>query len=220
MRKLTRNVALAAAAAATAIGMTATPALAANWNVTNGGSFTASNVGILIAQDLNTGATVTCDTASASGSTTNGSYATGANIASVSGISFGDTTTPDGNCVAPGSLTAALDAQNLPWHLNADTEDANHVVSGTLTGIKAQLTDSSGCKANITGPGGGTGTIEGNYDNGDGSLWVTGGDLIVHSFVSGTEQNCDPTLIQPGDEIFLDGVFQINGTAPGIHLGH
>lgn len=219
MRKLVRNAALTAAAAATAIGLTATPALASGpWN-TVPGTFTATNANTLFAQDIETGASVTCDTGSATGELFAGPFPhpPDPRVAELDSFSLGDSSTPDGNCVGPGSLTVAIDPIGLPWGFHPQSEDASHVVTGELRDVKAQITDSSGCVAQITGPGGGPGTLEGRYDNNTGQMWVTGGNLEVES-ING-QPPCDPTIINDGDHIFMDGTFQLSPTA-SIHHNH
>ncbi|MFI0404611.1 hypothetical protein [Actinomadura sp. 3N508] len=215
MRKLIRTYLAAAAVAAAGVGLTAAPAHAdATWTVVNGGSITASNTGNVIAENLTTGAVVTCTDSTANATVPN--KAGGANpLGSVTGVTFATPANPDGWCDGPGGLFVHLIPENLPWTLEGTTYTAPETI-GRLTGVKARLEADDGCVATITGPGGGTGTVDGKYNNSTANLTVLGG-TSNNLEVATVNAFCDPLLINPGDKVKLDGTYHVNQSpAPQI----
>lgn len=207
MRKLTRNGLAISAAMAASIALTAAPAHAdITFTVTPGGSITGTNSGALTAIDTTTGASVVCEQSTAAGSARSGD---GNGLATLSSVTFATAGNPNNWCTGPIGIVVQVTAQNFPWTLNATSYDgsaAGGTTSGNLTGVRASIHGSDECDATIGGPSGGVGTIEGTYTNDDNTLRVTGGNLEVQT----ADAQCDPELINVGDQIVLDGAYVVN----------
>ncbi|MFI0479229.1 hypothetical protein [Actinomadura sp. 9N215] len=215
MRKLIRTGLTAAVVTGTALSLVATPASAATWTVQNGGAKTFQKASTnLIAEDIETGAVVTCNVVNG-GATLDNGVSDNNPLATVDSIAFHHTDNgANGPCNGPGGLLVEIQPGNLPWGLTAVSQTGG-VTTGFLSGVKAHIVGSDGCEADITGPGGAAGTVDGNYDNADGTL----------NLLSGTSNNlevtadnglCDPLLINIGDHIRLDGEVVVNGSPKPI----
>lgn len=213
MRKLIGHSLTATVVAGAALALTATAASAADWTVQNGGTKTASNTITLLAEDIDTGAAVTCDTSDATANLPNGA-SNGTPLGTVTGVTFSDSSNPGGECNGPGGLLITITPTNLPWSLNGVSYSGG-VTTGTLAGVKATLDASDGCHATITGPGGGPGTVDGTYDNATGLLGLTAG-TSNNLEVETVNAFCDPLLINVGDNIRLDGEYLVNGSPKPI----
>lgn len=209
MRKLLRNGLTAAAIAATAVTLTSTSASAAQWTVTNGGTKTAASTITLLAEDIDTGAAMTCDTSTANANLPNG-VSNGTPLGTITGVTFTDTSNPGGECNGPGGLLITITPVGLPWTLNG-VSYAGGVTTGTLKGVSATLDASDGCHATISGPGTSTGTVDGKYTNSSGKLNLLAG-ASNNLEVKTVNASCDPLLINVGDHIRLDGEYLVAGS--------
>ncbi|MFI0367724.1 hypothetical protein ACH35V_07580 [Actinomadura sp. 1N219] len=216
MRKLIRTSLTAAVLAGTALSLTTTPASAATWNVQNGGARTFHNTINLIAEDIETGAVVACNN-STGGATLDNGVSDNAPLATVDSIEFHHTDNVGGECNGPGGLLVEIQAVGLKWNLIGETYDAvNGVTHGRIEGVKAHIVGSDGCEADIAGPGGIGGVINGRYTNSTGKLNLsarTDNNLQVVS----DNGLCDPLLINVGDHIGLDGEYIID-TPPAFPI--
>ncbi|MCS0637961.1 hypothetical protein NX801_20340 [Streptomyces sp. LP05-1] len=157
MRRTTRITAITAAALMTAAGAAVTTASAtpqATWTVSNpsaNDTFTAVNTSGVSAvlTNVTTGATITCAVYGANGTAVDGTYASGAGLATIASATFGTTAN---KCNGPlGSKWVSSSAQ--PMKLNG-VSYAGGVTKGTLTSIKVNLTGTSllgTCTATIEG---------------------------------------------------------------------
>lgn len=207
MRKLTRNTLAATAVMVTGLGLMSTPAYAADpWTVSPGGAISGTNLGPLTAIDMTTGAAIVCDSSTASGSSKSGSNLPGAGIAQLDSVSFSTPGNPNDWCTGPVGIVVQVTATGTPWQFNAQDYDGAGVTTGTLTGVQASIHGSDECDATVAGSGSDTGTIDGTYDNSDGTLRVSGGNLEVKT----VDADCDPSLINAGDQVLLDGAYQVS----------
>ncbi|WUI01101.1 hypothetical protein OHR68_04580 [Spirillospora sp. NBC_00431] len=215
MRKLIRNSLTAAVVTGTAVSLAAAPASAATWTVQNGGAKTFQKGSTnLIAEDIETGAVVTCDVVTGNATLDNG-VSDNNPLATVDAIAFHHTDNGTGGpCNGPGGLLVEIQAGTLPWGLRGVSQSGG-VTTGYLTGVTAHIVGSDGCEADITGPGGGGGTVDGTYDNADGSLNLLSG-TSNNLEVTGTNGLCDPILINVGDHIRLDGEVVVDGSPKPI----
>ncbi|MGH3239988.1 MAG: hypothetical protein ACRDNL_06385 [Spirillospora sp.] len=217
MRKLIRNGLAATVVAGTALSLTVTPASAATWTVQNGGAKTFQNSSLnLIAEDIETGAVVTCDEVKG-GATLDNGVSDNNPLATVDSIEFHHSDNGVGGpCNGPGGLLVEITAGTLPWGLYALSQSGG-VTTGYLDGVTAHITGSDGCEADITGPGGGAGKVDGTYDNADGTLNLLSG-ASNNLEVTATNGLCDPILINVGDHIKLDGEVVVSDPKPIITM--
>lgn len=216
MRKLTRNTLVAAAVMATAVGMTATPALAATWTITNGGAITATNIGDLGAI-TSRGTVVTCTTGSGAG-TLDSPTSPDDTVGALTSLTLsGNSTVPsDPRCISsPGGIFIAITVNasaGNPFPVSVNPSGAGTTVNGTIGNVTASFSGSDGCSGQITAPGGGPGVVRGQYNNSTGVLSADPTDLSLEvSSLSGT---CDPDLVVLGDTVALAGDFNVrHGTA-------
>lgn len=152
MRKSSASALVATAAAASAFAI-ATPAFAATWTVTSGGTIsgTLKSGTNAVLKDTTTNQSITCTVASAGGSVPNGVGLPGTAIGSITSATFGTSST---KCSGPffSSFTSALKAGSN-WKLNAVSYSGG-VTHGTITGVDALVTGSSilgSCNAEVTG---------------------------------------------------------------------
>ncbi|MEV5572515.1 hypothetical protein AB0L06_20925 [Spirillospora sp. NPDC052269] len=223
MRKLTRNSILASAVAISALGLTAIPASAnpmyvdisatgasgSSWGITA----TSSSV---TAKDNTTTAAITCSSGAASGTTklgTNITPTTG--IASVTTLSLTSPANKNGWCSGPAGITVQVNPDlTTPWTLDATAVTAAGVTAGKLNGIKASIVGSDNCHATVSGPGGTGGSVTGSYNNTTHSLTTGGTGSTSNLTVQSVDLNCDPTLINAGDSISLNGTFVVTAVSP------
>jgi hypothetical protein len=105
-------------------------------------------------------------------------------------------------CIGTGGLQADVIPNSSPWGMSAYSI-GNGEVAGPITGIYITVDMSDGCKANISGPVGGSGTVAARYSN-SGELNFPadpGTDLMVSS----VNALCDPALINVGDRFAVGG---------------
>jgi hypothetical protein len=177
MRKLAASGIFAAAAAATAFALSAPPAFATSWHVSNGGSISAQDPD---GTELTAGSqTLVCDDPSdGTGTVLNADPANPTPIGTIDTLNFS-------GCHI-GIFNFEVDTTgNQPWNLNAVSYNSTtHVTTGTITGVTAALSGPL-CTADVTGPGGAPGSVDATYDNDTGVLSVAGGGNLVLRNVSG-----------------------------------
>jgi hypothetical protein len=120
---------LTAGAAALAVGLTASASLAttaATWTVTPGGTWNGTMSGKFKLTDTASAKAIVCRN-HAAGSFNSGSGLAGADIGSISTLTFS-------LCTLPGGAKVTLTAGNLPWNLTAQTYNPS-ITAGTTTGI-------------------------------------------------------------------------------------
>ena len=202
MRKPVSSVLVITAAAALALGLSATTSFATTaktWTVTPGGSITGKSTSPTLT-DTNTGTKLTCKTASAAGQAKSGKGLPGAKLATVTALSFA-------TCTGPAGLTFTVKTSAFPWFLNATGYNASTgVAKGKITGGHATLSG-PGCSATVDGTSAtaDNGSIAGTYTNSTHKLKAVpaGSNLHVYN-VSGCLG-----LINNGDAAVLAGSFAI-----------
>lgn len=172
---------------------------AATWTVTPGGTITAK-AGTTTLKDTKTGSVLTCTSSSGKGTAKHGSGLPGADIASITALSFN-------NCTGPLSLTFTVKTAHFPWKLNAMSYNASKgVTTGTITGIHATLSGPS-CTATVDGTGAtaNNGEVTATYTNGTGKLATTGaGNLHIYNV-----KGC-AGLINSGDGSSFKGSYTVS----------
>jgi hypothetical protein len=146
MPKRGAKVLLVGLAAAIAIGLSATAALAAtSWTVRPGGAIKAKS-GITTLKDTSTGTTLKCTTSVGKGKFKRGRGLSGKGIGKITSIKFR-------NCTGPLGLTFTVHSSHLPWKINAVSYNRRTgTTTGTITGIHATLSGPS-CSAAVDGTG-------------------------------------------------------------------
>jgi hypothetical protein len=208
MRKSSLGFALTAAAGA--VVLAATPALAATWTVSGGGPITGTAITNIVTTDTVTGKQVTCTASNTSGTLTNGTNLsnplgsiTSVTFSSCSGLGFSFT-----SVVASGTST-----------INGDSYDSTTgVTTGHISGIHIELqtNPASNCDLILDGTGGGnTGVVSGTYDNTSGVFTLNSkagiGDTLVATVVAGCVG-----LTQTGDAITVAGDYSVTNSSGGI----
>lgn len=196
MRKLAATAFLTAAAAAAAIGLSSSPALADDtWTVgpeTSGSvDFTADSTTSLVLTDNITHTQLTCASSSGTGDAVYGSGQSGDDIANVDSLSF------SGNCTGPAGITFTVATSGFPWALNAESYDGVDTTTGNISGVAAHLSGPL-CSADVSGAEPAT------YSN-DGTLTATGGAGLTISNVSGCLG-----LIKNGDTAGFTGTYTVD----------
>ncbi|WP_019630059.1 hypothetical protein [Actinomadura atramentaria] len=205
MRKFMRTAGIATATATAALGVMAAPAFAGpgDWTVSgSSSSITGTPAYTLYALEEQTNVVVTCDTSTAAGTANLGTHASNL-LGTLTSVTFSDTSVPGGGCPASAGFTVTMTPDYSGT--NAFTFVGDHVTSGvvygTLQNVKVHLANSDGCTADVTG------NIDGTYDNSTATLAVSGNDLTISN-----TNNCDSTVANNGDTIFLDGAYVIDPT--------
>lgn len=206
MRTITKRSLFATAVAAAALGLTVTSASAtaqATYTVVNpnaNGSFTASLKAGTTADllDTVTGQSVTCYSATASGTATNGVHASGTNLATISSATFGNAVSDP--CDGPlGSSFSAVSTSTIS--LNATSYSAG-VTSGSLSNVNVTITGDTlfgVCTAKISGT-----ASNAKYTNSTGELSITNGAGLTISNVS----NC-ASLMNNGDAAKFTATYKL-----------
>ncbi|MFD8822250.1 hypothetical protein ACFV1C_07815 [Streptomyces sp. NPDC059605] len=207
MRKTLSRALFATTVAAAALGLAATSASAtalAGWTVSNptaGGGFTAALKAGTSATlvDTTTGQQVDCSVSPASGTAPSGTYASGAGLAKITGVTWGSAASP---CPGPlgSSFTASL-APGAVISINASSYSGG-ISSGTLSGVKVNLVGDTilgTCNAVISG------TVSNvTYNNATGELAInTGTGLKVDSAT-----NC-AGLLNAGDSATFKATYKV-----------
>jgi hypothetical protein len=200
--KRTYGILFAVAATAAVIGLSASPALAATtWTVSPGGAITATSKRFIVTDTTN-GNAMTCRPSSTSATLKSGSGLKGAGIGSITAVTFK-------TCTGPLDISSwQFTANDLPWHLNAKSYDANTgVTTGTITGIDLTLLGPS-CTADVDGTSADshTGKVKVHYTNSTGELKIltTGGNLHIYD-VSG----CGLFPINSGDTFTFNPTYTV-----------
>ena len=186
MRKSSAAGLVVAAAAASVVAVT-TPALAATWTVTSGGSITGT-AGTTKLHDVNTNNDLTCTSSKVTGTLKSGSGLSGTGIGSIATVAFT-------SCTGPAGIKFNVTAGALPWSLNA-LSYASPLTTGSITGIHATL-GGFGCTATVdhTSATSNDGSVTGTYSNSTHNLVTSGGNLKLFN-VSGCLG-----LINSGDSV-------------------
>jgi hypothetical protein len=183
-----------------AVGVSAGVALAVaiTFTITPGGAITAK-AGTTTLTDTNTGSVLTCTSSNSSGTLKKGSGVSGANLGSITKLSFS-------NCMGPLGLTFTVANSGFPWILSGTSYNATTgTTTGFINGIKSKLSG-PGCTAFVAGT---TATSKGKvkvtYKNSTGKLSVlaAGGNLHVFN-VSGCAG-----LINSGDATQFVGTYTV-----------
>ncbi|WP_329236240.1 hypothetical protein OG417_31500 [Actinoallomurus sp. NBC_01490] len=175
MRKIATTALLTAAAAATAISLSSSPALAdSTWTIGPEASgpvdFAADSTTNLVLTDNNTGTKLTCTSSSGSGDAQYGSGQSGTDLANVESLDFA-------SCSGPAGITFTVQTTGFPWALNADSYDGAGTTTGSISGVVAHLSGPL-CSADVAG------SVPMTYSN-DGTLSATGGAGLTITNVSG-----------------------------------
>lgn len=201
MKRLSRRILLTGGATALAVGASAGVALAVaiTFTISPGGAITAK-AGTTTLKDTKTGSVLSCTSSSSSGTLKKGSGISGANIGSITKLTFS-------NCTGPLSLTFTVTNSAFPWTLSGTSYNSTTgVTTGFINGIKSHLSGPS-CSADV---GGATATSKGKvkvtYTNSTGKLKVltTGGTLHVWN-VAGCAG-----LINTGDPTQFSGSYTVS----------
>lgn len=222
MRKLTRNSIIGGAVAVAALGLTTAPAqavtgvdISAPGAVAPSNPITGTNTANVTAKDNSTGAAITCSKGTAAGTSKIGTNLPLAGVATVSSLSLSSPANPSGWCSGPAGITVQVTTSGFPYTMNVTgVTNASGVTPGTLTGITASILGSDNCHATVSGPGGAGGTISGSYSNVTHALSTGGTGSTSNLTVQTADANCDPTLINVGDSISLNGSFLVTPSAP------
>ncbi|MFB7557534.1 hypothetical protein [Streptomyces brevispora] len=206
MRTITKRSLFATAVAAAALGLTVTSASAtaqATFTIVNpnaNGSFTASLKSGTTADllDTVTNQSVTCYSATATGTATNGVHANGTNLVQIATATFGNAVSDP--CDGPlGSSFSAVSTSAI--NLNA-TSYAGGITSGSLSNVHVTLTGDTlfgVCTAKISGT-----ASNAKYNNATGELSITNGAGLTVSGVS----NC-ASLMNNGDAAKFSAVYKV-----------
>lgn len=183
MRRHLTAILVSGGAAATAIMLSATAAVAATWSVSPAGTFAGTlNTGTTtLLKDTTTGITLTCTKSTSNGNVPKAGHGlAGKGIATITKTTWGTSTTP---CSGPAGSTFTASSLNTPWKLNAVSfkagVDGGQTV-GTITaagaGVGGKLTGNvlgAACSATIGGTTGSPAVAHGLYDNGSRVLAIT-----------------------------------------------
>ncbi|MFC5185212.1 hypothetical protein [Actinomadura harenae] len=175
-------------------------------------TFTMTNSGNITGKDETTGAAISCTKGTASGQVATvpvGSTLTG--FANATAVSLTSPANPNGACNGPSGLTYTMTITSYPLQISLTSMDVNTAISnGTIIspkagGLTVQVVGSDACHATIAGPSGG-GMINFTFNHRTHTVTLKGGNLQVTS----VDINCDPTLINPGDNASVYGSFRLN----------
>ena len=178
MHKRLTAVLLSSGAAALAVALGASTALAADatWSVSPGGSFSFSGSGQV--KDATTGTIAKCTSIKLSGTLKSGHGLSGTGLGTITTASF------TGCTIATVAIKVAV--HGLPWKLNAVSFKSG-VTTGTISGIDLVAT-APGCSATLDGTGAGknNGVTKATYTNSTGKIKLLGPGGNLHSYaVSG-----------------------------------
>jgi hypothetical protein len=180
MHKRLTAVLLSSGAAALAVALGASTALAADatWSVSPGGSFSFSGSGQV--KDATTGTIAKCTSIKLSGTLKSGHGLSGSGLGSITTASF------TGCTIATVAITVAT--HGLPWKENATSYNATTgVTTGNISGIDLVAT-APGCSATLDGTAAGAnnGKNKITYTNSTGKIKLLGSGGNLHSYaVSG-----------------------------------
>jgi hypothetical protein len=178
MRRRLTAVLLSGGAAALALGLGTTAAMAsgiaATWTVSPGGAASASGSGQV--KDATTSTIAKCTSITISGTLKSGSGLPGAGIGTLTTASFSGCTI--------GTIGVNVAVHGLPWKLNAASYNATTgVTTGSISGIDLVAT-TTGCSATLDGTAAGAnnGTTKATYTNSTGKIKLLGsGNLHAYA---------------------------------------
>ena len=201
IRKLSRRILLTGGATALAVGVSAGVALAVaiTFSISPGGAITAT-AGKTTLKDVTTNQTLSCTSSSSSATLKSGHGISGANLGSITALTFS-------NCTGPAGLMFTVTNSGFPWTLHGTAFNATTgVTTGNITGIKSHLAG-PGCTADVAGTTATTpGKVKVTYTNSTHKLKVfpTGGTLHVFN-VNGCFG-----LINTGDATQFSGSYTVS----------
>ena len=182
MRKRLTAVLLSSGAAALALALGTTAAMASNvnatWSVSPGGNFSFS--GSAQVKDATTGTVAKCTSMKLSGTLKSGHGLSGTGLGTIKTASF------TGCTIATVAITVTT--HGLPWKENASSFNATTgVTTGNISGIDLVAT-APGCSATLDGTAAGAnnGKTKITYTNSTGKIKLLGSGGNLHSYaVSG-----------------------------------
>lgn len=201
MKRLSRRILLTGGATALAVGASAGVALAVaiTFSISPGGAITAK-AGTTKLHDVNTNQNLQCTSSSSSGTLKKGHGISGANLGSITKLTFS-------NCTGPLNLTFTVTNSGFPWTLHGTAfNSTSGVTTGNITGIKSKLTG-TGCSATVGGTtAGSAGKVKVTYTNSTHKLKVlaSGGNLHVFNV------NGCAGLINNGDATQFTGTYTVS----------
>ncbi|GAA2413324.1 hypothetical protein GCM10010191_23810 [Actinomadura vinacea] len=192
MRKTLRKALVASAVVAAGIGVSASPASAADasWAVVNGGDIAAESTNTSL-RVVRNNATLTCASVAAAASIPTTSGHAGPGIGSISETAWE-------TCRGPLNLTFGV-AQSGSWAINAVGPRNATSNFATISGINATI-NGAGCTATFTG------SVRGYYDNSNGNL-VLDPAVSVASELKATSVSGCLGIIQANDTALFSGTF-------------
>lgn len=198
MRKRFTAILLTGGAAALALGLGTTTAMAssidATWSVSPGGATTASGSGQV--KDAKTGTVAKCKSIKMSATLKHGKGLSGTGIGTIKSGSF------TGCTIA--SIAVKVATHNLPWKLNA-VSYKNGVTTGTIKGVNLKAT-APGCSATLQGTTATNGTVKVTYSNSTGVMKLLGsGGNLKAAKVSGCFG-----LVKSGDPEHASGSLKVS----------
>jgi hypothetical protein len=184
MRKHLTKVLLTGGAAAAAITLGASAAVAATtWSVSPAGNFTGKlNSGTTtLLKDTTSGTTLTCTVSTSKGKVPKAGHGlSGKGIATITSTTWGTSATP---CTGPAGSTFTAKGTNTPWKLNAvsykasvDKGQTTGTITASGTGVGGKITGTvlgSACSATFGGTSSKPAMAHGLYDNGSHTLAIT-----------------------------------------------
>ena len=197
------SILVAGVALATAVGLSAAPALAAGktWTISPGGAITGKAKSATVT-DTTTGNSLTCKSSALKGKLKAGKKLSGKAAGSISGFGIS-------GCTAEGQAVTVTPGK-LPWKLNlVSYNKTKGVTTATLTGIHIKLSVASlGCSAIVDGTKAtaDNGMIQVTYTNKTGVLktLTTGGNLKLYDVTSGCLG-----VINTGDKVTFSASYTV-----------
>jgi hypothetical protein len=203
MKRLSRRILFTGGATALAVGATAGVALAVaiTFSISPGGAITAK-AGTTKLHDVNTNQTLQCTSSSSSGTLKKGHGISGANLGSITKLTFS-------GCTGPLNLRFTVTNSGFPWTLHGTAFNATSgVTTGNITGIKSHLTG-TGCSADVRGAtASSTGKVKVTYTNSTHKLKVLASGGTLHVF----NVNGCAGLINNGDATQFTGTYTVSPT--------
>jgi hypothetical protein len=203
MRKHLTKVLLSSSAAALALGIGATAAMATTattWTVKPGGAIT-STAGTTVLKDTSTGNTLKCTSSKASATLKKGSGLSGTGIGSITKLSFS-------SCTGPLGIAATVTPNNLPYKLNATSfNKTSGTTTGSITGIDTKVVGGP-CSVIVDGTGAGkhNGKVKVTYTNSSHKLKVVASGGNLHLF---NATGCSP-FFASGDAATFTGTYTVS----------
>lgn len=183
MRKHLTKILLTGGAAAAAITLGASAAVAATWSISPAGSFTGNlNSGTTtVLKDTTSGTQLSCSKSTSKGKVPKaGSGLSGKGLATITSTTFGTSSTP---CTGPAGSTFTAVGTNTPWKLNAisykasvDKGQTTGTITASGTGVGGKITGTvlgAKCSATLGGTKSKPAVAHGLYDNGSHTLAIT-----------------------------------------------